>query len=99
MNQQYDIQLQQDYDLLTMNGDFSICENLNQQVACLLEAVKGDYRQHPNIGIGLSSYLLDEDTASLNRELRLQLKIEQLNLVSLQINNGQILVNIKRQNN
>lgn len=99
MNQQFDIELQQNYDLLIMNGDFSVCENLNQQVACLLEAVKGDYRQHPNIGVGLSSYLLDEGFDTLNRELRLQAKLEQLKVVSLQQKAGQIFVNITRQNN
>ena len=47
MKKEFDIMLSADYDLEISGGDFTLCENLNQQVACLLKANAGDFRQSP----------------------------------------------------
>lgn len=90
--------LNADYDLAFAGGDFALCENLNQQVACLLKANGGDYRQSPGTGVGLHSFLLDEGTDELNRKIRLELKKDGLQIDKLEFNNAGITIDAKRAN-
>lgn len=96
MKQEYDIMLNDAFDLVIKEGDFVGGENLNQQIACLLMAEKGSFKQSPTIGVGINSYLLDEGTNELNRELRLQCKKEDLVLKTFAIHGGKINLNIER---
>lgn len=90
--------LNADYDLTFANGDFALCENLNQQVACLLEANAGDFRQSPNTGVGLHSFLLEEGTDELNRKIRLEFKKDGLQVDKLEFNNAGLTIDAKRAN-
>ncbi|MCK9452868.1 MAG: hypothetical protein M0Q90_14330 [Bacteroidales bacterium] len=98
MKKEHDILLNGDYDLAISGGDFAVGENLNQQLACLLIATPGDYRQSPIIGIGIQSYLLDEDKDELNRSIRLNCKRDGLQVKKLEIKNGQITIDATRAN-
>lgn len=98
MREEYDIMLNADYDLAFAGGDFALCENLNQQVACLLEANAGDFRQSPNTGVGLHSFLLDEGTDELNRKIRLELKKDGLQVERLEFKNTGLTIDAKRAN-
>lgn len=91
-----DIVLTPDYDLLVENGDFALADTLNQQIACLLESRKGDYRQYPDLGIGLCDYLLDDQINALQREAAVQLRRDGLRLTKLQNRNGQIWIQAQR---
>jgi len=91
-----DIILTPDCDLSVDNGDFVLADSLNQQIACLLEARKGDYRQHPDIGIGLSDYLLDNKIGELHREVAVQLRRDGLRLLNMLNINGQIFIHTER---
>lgn len=99
MREEYDIMINEAYDIAIESGDFVIGENLNQQVACLLAANKGDYKQSPDMGVGLDNYLLDdEDQTAMNREFRVQATKERLRVNSFQMRNGQLYLDVKRQN-
>jgi hypothetical protein len=91
-----DIVLQNDYAPAIVDGDFVLADCLNQEVACLLQASKGHYRQHPELGIGLPEHLLDERTESLRRETGLQLRRTGLKLVSMTIKTGNVLIKAER---
>lgn len=90
--------LNEDYDLAFANGDFAICENLNQQVACLLEANAGDFRQSPHTGVGLHSFLLDEGTDELNRKIRLEFKKDGLQVEKIDFKSTGLTIDAKRAN-
>ncbi|GAB1403035.1 hypothetical protein MASR1M74_02130 [Lentimicrobium sp.] len=98
MREEYDIMLNEAYDIAIESGDFVIGENLNQQVACLLEANAGDFRQGPNTGVGLHSFLLDEGTDELNRKIRLELKKDGLQVERLEFKNTGLTIDAKRAN-
>ncbi|MBW7848331.1 MAG: hypothetical protein H3C41_09660 [Bacteroidales bacterium] len=99
MREEYDIMINEAYDIAIESGDFVIGENLNQQVVCLLAANKGDYKQAPGMGVGLDNYLLDdEDQTAMNREFRVQAAKEGLRVNSFQMRNGQLYLDVKRQN-
>ncbi len=50
----------EDGDLLIRDGDFVVNESTKQHQRDLLIANKGEYKQHPTVGVGLNNYLLDE---------------------------------------
>lgn len=90
--------LSADYDLEISGGDFTLCENLNQQVACLLKANAGDFRQSPGSGVGLNNFLLEEGTDELNRKIRLEFKKDGLQVDKLEFNNAGLTIDAKRAN-
>lgn len=92
MSERNDIALEEDYDLKIGGGDFVAEPCLNQQIACLLEAVPGDYKQWPGVGVGLSGMILDEDVNEINRTIRLQFKKDGIVLKSLLNKNGKITI-------
>ncbi|MBK9292562.1 MAG: hypothetical protein IPM52_13200 [Bacteroidetes bacterium] len=91
-----DIVLLNDFSPAIADGDFVVAECLNQEVACLLQASKGHFRQHPGLGVGLPEHLLDEQTEPLRREIGLQLRRIGLRMFTLFINNGNILLKAER---
>ena len=49
-----------DGDILIQNGDFAIGDSTLQHQEALLASTPGEYRQYPEIGVGLVDYLNDE---------------------------------------
>ncbi len=67
-----DILLGSNRDLLVVNGDFVIGDSDEQQQNMLLITKKGELKQNPDVGVGLSSFLKDDDTGSLITEVNRQ---------------------------
>lgn len=55
------------------NGDFVMGEATEQHQRRLLMAHKGEYKQHPLSGVGLSNFIDDENPDDMIREIRTQL--------------------------
>lgn len=54
------------------NGDFVVGEATKQHQRKLLITQKGEYKQHPLVGVGIANYLDDENPDDLLRETRKQ---------------------------
>lgn len=52
-------------DLAFENGDLVVVESTNQHQKDILLAKKGDYRESPDIGVDLISYVDDDSPGSL----------------------------------
>lgn len=67
-----DIMLDESGDLLIKNGDFVVGESTNQHKAHLLLAMKGEYRQYADVGVGIGNYInddaLEDMPAAIQRE-------------------------------
>ena len=68
-----DIQLI-DYDLQVRNGDLTVDFSDDQHLDHIVLANKGDFKEHPLLGVGIRSFLKDEDvygemTQEINRQL------------------------------
>lgn len=92
MIQKFDIALDETYDVEIAGGDFVVKSCLDQQIACLLEAVPGDYKQWPGTGIGLSGMILDEDVNAINRTIGLQFKKDGIMLKRLLNRQGKVVI-------
>lgn len=67
-----DILLTSGYGLDTENGDFRVGDCLKQSQMLLLETSKGEWKQSPEMGVGLVSFLEDYDMTRAAREIREQ---------------------------
>lgn len=80
-----DIILTEQYDLATVNGDFAIDDCLKQSQMMLLKTNKGEWKQNPTMGVGVSSYIEQHTPAHLAREIR-----EQFSKDGMQVDNVNI---------
>jgi hypothetical protein len=75
--QSTDILLDESYDLQIANGDFVIGDSEAQHVELLLMATKGDFRQHPYVGVGIRKYINAPGAGNeLAREIGIQLELD-----------------------
>jgi len=72
-----DIFLDDDNDLLFMNGDFAVGESEEQEIKMILQAVKNDYKQHPQLGVSLVEYIENSGrNIALKQEIKLNLRMD-----------------------
>ncbi|GAA4271625.1 hypothetical protein U6A24_13650 [Aquimarina gracilis] len=60
-------------DIIIEEGDFKIGESDQQHISHILLAQKGEYKEHPLLGVGIERYLKGDNT--INR-LRLEAEVE-----------------------
>lgn len=63
------IQLGADYDLMLNNGQLVVGEITPQNQALILIAHKGEYKNAPNMGVGLEGIINDHDKTACEREI------------------------------
>lgn len=57
----YDIMLDEGYDLLITDGDLVIGESTRQHQGLLLLTEPGQIEQHPTAGVGITTWLLNDE--------------------------------------
>lgn len=80
----FDILLDEDFELKITNGDFAIGECTQQHQNLLLLSHKGSFRQSPLVGVGLSSFLMDNDLTRLKEEVQKQFELDGMVFRSLE---------------
>lgn len=73
MRKVQDILIDEDNDLIVVDGDFKIEDSIEQHQKCILLAAPGDYKQKPIMGVNIFHWLNDERPEDMMREIRLQL--------------------------
>jgi hypothetical protein len=69
-----DILLDSDGDLLIENGDLVLGPSDDQCVADIIESETGNWKEHPQVGVGIGKYMRSAGQFSeLEREIRVQL--------------------------
>ena len=67
-----DIALTSELELKVTNGDLAVEENLKQAQQLLLGTNKGEWKQHPTMGVGVVNFLETASMNQLSREIREQ---------------------------
>jgi hypothetical protein len=81
-----DILLDNDGDLLVVNGDFSFGLSDLQHVVLIFEAHKGEIRENPMLGFGANAYLKTiKSNLEIKRDLRVELQRDGYKDVDLEI--------------
>jgi hypothetical protein len=55
-----DILLDENYDLIIKDGDLLVAESTEQHQRCILMANKGQFKQVPDVGVGINEWLNKE---------------------------------------
>lgn len=87
-----DILLDDDLDLKIADGDFVIGVSDNQQQNLLLVCNKGSFKDVPDVCVGLQNYLESEDPAKMIAEINRQFTADGMDVKSIEINNGKLLI-------
>lgn len=82
-----DIILNQDGDLSIVNGDFEIGLSDNQQQEHILLANKGEFRQFPEIGVGITAMLGDDDYTEMLIEIKKNLEYDGMKIKNVRFDN------------
>lgn len=87
-----DILMDETGDVACVNGDFVTGDGTLQHQNDLLLAEKGEYKESPMVGVGIMTYLLDEDKTSAFREIRREFTNDGMKVDSIKVDQG---INIK----
>ena len=86
-----DLLLDENGDLKVENGDFVIGDATLQNQDAILEFQKGEFKEHPEVGVGLSNALLDENPREILSQIRQQFKYDGLVIKTFEIlDNGDL---------
>ncbi len=95
-----DILLGEDNDLLFENGDFVIGNSDKQNQKLIIVSGKGDYKAHPEVGVGIEGYLNDESLTPLLIEIKKQLEYDGMKINDVFIDEeGKLVIDGKYKEN
>lgn len=95
-----DILLDQDGDLIIENGDFKIGYSDNQQQEHILKAEKGEYKEFPEVGVGISQMLSDDRYDEMMIEMKKQLQYDGMKIKTIRFEqDGQLIIDGKYSDN
>lgn len=80
-----DFLLDDNFDLLVVDGDLVIGESTAQHQKTLILADKGEFKDLPMRGVGTRRYLEDDTPDNLAREIRLEFSIDGMTVKKIQI--------------
>ncbi len=84
MGKPADILLDENMDVQVANGDFVIGDATLQNQKLLLLSEKGEWKQSPEMGVGLRSFLLDDATVhELHQEIQKQFSLDGMKVKSI----------------
>lgn len=93
MGNQKDILLDENNDLLIKNGDFAVGESEEQEIKMILQAVKNDYKQFPELGVDLVRQINKSGSErTLKQLIKLNLRADNKEYNKITIKNGEIVI-------
>ncbi len=88
-----DFLLDNDGDIAIVNGDFAIGDATLQHQHHILIAQKGEFKEAPEIGVGIANMLLDENPRKILTQIRRNFEYDGMKVNSLEFNEkGNIVV-------
>lgn len=87
-----DLLLNSNKDLQIVSGDLIIGSSDEQQQKVLLVMKKGELKQDPDVGVGLSLQLKDDDVSDLLTSVRQQFSKDGMVVKQVAFNNNQLNV-------
>lgn len=82
-------------DLVFTNGDLAIGDSDEQNAQLILDAEKGEYKEHPQVGVGLHKYLKSTGRErEMRREIAVQLELDGYDNANIETDNGTIKIEL-----
>lgn len=88
-----DYKLTHDGDLAIENGDFPLVDATENHQQHIMIAEKGEYKQYPEIGVGINSFINDENPRKILTDIKRNFKYDGMNVKKVTFTpNGNISV-------
>lgn len=82
-------------DLVFANGDIAVGNSDEQNAQLIVNAEKGEYKEHPQLGVGLRKYLKSTGRErEMRREIAVQLELDGYDNANIETDNGTIKIEI-----
>ncbi len=85
------------YDLQIIGSKLSIAETTAQNQTLILVAHKGEFKEHPMVGVGIADMVNDHDFSLWKREITNQLELDGQRVNKLNITSKGIELNAEYQ--
>ncbi len=82
-------------DILIQNGHIAIGDTTYQNIYLILTMHKGELKEYPTLGLGISDVIADDDTDYWNYAIRKELQKDEIKVNKLEIHNNNILIDAK----
>jgi len=91
-----DIRLDENLDLQVQNGDFVIGETDKQNQQLIILANKGEWKEHPEVGVGIQNILSDENPNDVLIETKRQLEYDGMQIDNISLTaEGKLIIDGK----
>ena len=74
------------------NGSVNIGDVQPQNQSLIVLSNPGEWKQFPELGVGIESWLLDENPGNLQSEIKRQLKSDDFDVRSVSLKNGLLTI-------
>jgi len=81
-----------DYDFIIENGTARIGAATNQNIALIVGNNPGEFKQYPELGVGLDTWLLDENPNDVSSMIKRNLKSDDFTVNSVKLTGGEIVI-------
>lgn len=81
-------------DLKITNGDFNIGASDQQHTYDIINDMPGEWKQYPNVGVGIDKYVKGVDMFRLHQNITLQLEADKFTVNDLNITWSNEILNI-----
>lgn len=89
-----DFLLDESNDMIIKNGDFLIGNSTEQNQKNILLATKGEFKEHPEVGVGLINYILEDNPKQMLIDAQRQFEYDGMTVNILNSDeNGNININ------
>ena len=94
------ILLDQNGDIMVRNGGMVIGDTTLQNQYLILVAQKGEFKEYPTLGVGISDMLGDDDPLEWKKRIREEFAKDDLkvNKIDLNLHSGEINIDAKYNN-
>jgi len=87
-----DFLLDDNGELRIENGDFVVGESDNQHQQDIIKCSKGEFREFPELGVGIEQSLGDDDFITTLIEVKKNLEYDGMKINNVTLNDGQITI-------
>lgn len=84
------IQIGSDYDILVQEGSTAIGDVQPQNKALIIVSNPGEWKQHPELGVGIEGWINDDNPGNLRAEIKRHLKSDGFKVDKVTLENGQL---------
>lgn len=92
-----DLLLTTDIDVAITGADIAFTESTDQQQNCLLLVTPGELKQSPKTGVGIESYLKENDVNGLLGKIKSEFQLDGMNISAIAYDNNQLLIDANYQ--